>query len=177
MVAILYAAIIAASICIDRIVKAWAQSALKPPDGGSIDLIEGVFRFSYVENRGAAFGILQNQRYIFIVLTIAVTLYLLYKLFLSSKKLPMFANISLSLIIGGAVGNLFDRIVYGYVVDMFDFHLINFAVFNVADSCVVVGVILLCIWVLFLEGKDKKQGDAKKAMVEGPQGGQDCQNS
>ena len=77
-------------------------------------------------------------------------------------------NIAMALFLGGAIGNLYDRIFYGYVVDMFDFCLINFAVFNVADSCMVVGVLLYCVWVLFVEGK--KQSRVKVAAEKGEDG-------
>ena len=66
---------------------------------------------------------------------------------------------AIALALGGALGNLYDRVVLGYVIDMFDFCLINFAVFNVADSFVNIGVVMLAIWMVFFEEKDKRRGD------------------
>ena len=71
----------------------------------------------------------------------------------------VFPSIAIALALGGALGNLYDRVVLGYVIDMFDFCLINFAVFNVADSFVNIGVVMLAIWMVFFEEKDKRRGD------------------
>lgn len=71
------------------------------------------------------------------------------------KKESKVLLIALAMVIGGAIGNMYDRIVLGYVVDYFDFRVINFAVFNVADVFVVCGSILLGIYLIFIEGKEK----------------------
>lgn len=155
------------SFLLDRLVKLWARTDLQAL-GGSLPLIEGVFHLTYVENRGAAFGMLQGQFWLFAILTPLVAAFLIYKMFFAKKKLPAMPNIAMALFLGGAIGNLYDRIFYGYVVDMFDFCLINFAVFNVADSCMVVGVLLYCVWVLFVEGK--KQSRVKVAAEKGEDG-------
>jgi signal peptidase II len=156
----------------DRLVKFWATEALRPVSSGQrpvFDLIPGVFRFLYIENTGASFGIFENQRIPLIAVSLAVSLYILYKLFFVPKQLPPWPKLSLALILGGAVGNLIDRALYGYVVDMLDVYCINFAVFNVADSCVVVGVIALGVWLLFFEGREKSaaKGPAPKEQSSG----------
>lgn len=166
---LMYAAVAIAAIVVDRLVKAWAAGPLKA-GGSTLDLIPGVFGFTYVENYGAAFGILQGQRVLFLVLTTVVALAFIYKLFISNKTLPTLPSIGLTLLLGGAVGNLIDRAMYGFVVDMFDFYLIQFAVFNVADSCVVVGVILLAVWLLFIEPKTAAEAKAN-AMDKEPSSG------
>lgn len=131
----------------------------------TVPLLEGVFHLTYVENRGAAFGIFQNQRWIFIVLTIAVVLLVLYAVYIKKFHNKMFLVCG-ALVCGGAAGNLIDRIFRGFVVDMFDFRLIHFPVFNVADICVCVGVILAGVYFVFFDKeqtldkffeKDKKQ--------------------
>lgn len=122
----------------------------------TIPLLDGIFHLTYVENRGAAFGILQNQRWFFIVLTIAVLAVVLFVCFRYKEKHPLLCT-ALSLLAGGAVGNMIDRIVYGYVVDFFDFRLIDFPVFNVADIFIVIGTGLLAIYFIFFDGKKEEK--------------------
>lgn len=133
----------------DQAVKYISVQYLKPL--GSVEVIPGVFNFSYVENRGAAFGILQNQRWLFILLTIVISAGIAYYL-ITRRRDSLLRRSSLAFILGGAVGNLIDRIYLGYVVDMFHFTWrINFAVFNVADMAVVIGTFLLAYQLLFLD--------------------------
>lgn len=117
-----------------------------------IEVIKNILYFTYVENRGAAFGIMQNKQWFFILVTLvlifAMVLYIL-KLKPQSKLL----KITLSFIIGGGIGNLIDRIVKGYVVDFIDVRIINYPVFNIADCFVVMGAVLLCIYILFSKEK------------------------
>ena len=117
----------------------------------TIPLIENVFHLTYCENRGAAFGILQNRFGLFFCITavvlVAVTVYMI-------KKRPqnLCLNLSVTLLVGGALGNFIDRIFRGFVVDFFDFRLIHFAIFNVADCFVVCGAVLLAWYLIFVEG-------------------------
>ncbi|WHH59543.1 signal peptidase II [Petroclostridium sp. X23] len=138
--------IIAAVIALDQYTKYLALTRLVNYD--TIPLIENVFHLTFVKNRGAAFGILQNQKWFFIVVTGAIMIGIIYYIY-REKPESKLLMISLSMILGGAVGNLIDRIRYSYVVDFFDFTLINFPVFNVADSFVVVGTIFLSYYLLF----------------------------
>lgn len=146
-----YILIILALIGIDQFSKYLALTYLK--DIGSISILENVFHLTYVENRGAAFGLFQNNQIIFIVVAIVafiVGLYYIYK-----KDLNLLAKSSIILIISGAIGNMIDRVRLGFVVDYFDFRIIWEYVFNVADIFVVVGTILLCTYILFFEGKEQ----------------------
>ena len=163
-----YLAVIALAYIGDRLVKNWAAGALVTEHGGSLPLIDGVFHFTYCENRGAAFSMLQGKQGLLITITVFISLAAVYFLFFSRRKLPVFPSIAIALALGGALGNLYDRVVLGYVIDMMDFCLIHFAVFNVADSCMVVGVLLYCVWVLFVEGK--KQSRVKVAAEKGEDG-------
>jgi signal peptidase II len=108
---------------------------------GDYPLIQGLFHLTYVENRGAAFGLFQNQKAFFIIITTIVVAAIIYYLS-TTKKVMLPLRLGLYLIIGGAVGNLIDRIRLGFVVDFF--HLVDlWPVFNIADSAVVVGAILV----------------------------------
>lgn len=139
---------------LDQISKYYAKEYLRPI--GYFPIIQDVFHLTYVENRGAAFGMFQGQRWIFIVLTVAIAAAIAYYL----VKIPgksIFLKTALSLVLGGAIGNLIDRIRFGYVVDMFDFTLINYPVFNIADSSLVIGSILLGYYLLFIGDLDFKK--------------------
>lgn len=148
-----YIAVMIAAFAADRLTKFWAAGALRTEHGGSLPLIENVFHFTYCENRGAAFSMMEGQKWFLIGMTSLICLAGLYFLFFHKKRLPIFPSICIAMAIGGALGNLYDRALLGYVIDMLDFCLIHFAVFNVADSFVCVGVILLGIWMMFFEEK------------------------
>jgi len=149
----LFGIILVLTMLLDRITKALAVKYLS--DGTVIDVIPKLFQFVYVENRGAAFGMLQNQRGLFYVITFVVVvaiIYVLLKLPAGSKYLPL--GYTLVCILSGAVGNFIDRIVNNYVIDFIYFTPIDFPVFNVADIFVTCGAIALIIVVLFVY-KDK----------------------
>ena len=153
-------------IGVDQIVKGWSVQHLK--DQSAIVLWPGVFELSYVENRGAAFGMLEGQIGLFTVLTLTVILALIFVYFrLLPERKFWLTRVCCVGVMAGAVGNLIDRICLRYVVDMFYFKLIDFPVFNVADCYVVVGVFLFCCTAFLqkdlldditdqLRGKDRK---------------------
>jgi signal peptidase II len=143
----------------DLLTKIWAQTRLQ--ELGTIPLIEGVFHLTYVENRGAAFGILQNQRAFFIVITLVFAAAVIYVIF-KYKNRPAILDLGISFMVAGALGNMIDRIWRGFVVDMFDFRLIDYPVFNVADIFVCIGAGLLAIFFIFFDGKGKKSEDNGK---------------
>lgn len=115
----------------------------------TIPLISGAFHLTYVRNTGAAFGIFQDSNLLFIFLTViiltAILIYI-YRMKIKSKYLLL----TFGMIMGGAVGNLIDRLVHHAVIDFLDFRLIHFAVFNIADCFVVIGCILLGAYFIFL---------------------------
>lgn len=110
----------------------------------SIPVVDGIFYITSHRNRGAAFGILQDQLWLFIPVTLIVVAVLIYYLWVFRRERPL-ASWSFSLILGGAVGNLIDRIRMGEVVDFLDFKLINYPIFNVADAAIVIGVALFIL--------------------------------
>ncbi len=146
--------IILAIIVADQLTKYLAVTRLK--EIGTIEIVRGVFSLTYVENRGAAFGILQNYRWFFIITTTIICIAVIYFLVTQSNA-SLVLRISLSMILGGAIGNLIDRIRLGYVVDMLHFTLIDFPVFNVADCFVVMGTILLAYYILFIADKVERE--------------------
>ena len=136
-----------AGVILDQLSKYMAVHFLQGTDG--IDLIPGVFRLTYLENRGAAFGVLQGQQWFFYIIT-AVILVVVVLAFVripaGRKFLPL--QICGVFIVSGALGNLIDRVRLGYVVDFFYFELIDFPVFNVADIFVTVSAVLLAVLLL-----------------------------
>ncbi len=143
-------------VSIDQIVKQSVTSALAT---SPITLIPKILELTYLENRGAAFGIMQD-RSVFLIglpLIILAGLVWFYKS-LGSSKSDKISKVALLLIVAGAIGNLIDRAVNGFVVDMFNFLFIQFPVFNVADIFVVVGTFCLVI-VSFVEGEKKEENN------------------
>lgn len=142
--------IVAVLVVIDRITKNMATVGLKGKD--AYVLIEDVFELNYLENRGAAFGVLQNQKPLFVIigiLMLIIVMYVLIRLPLKGAKYVML-EIGLVLIAAGAIGNMTDRVMQSYVVDFFYFVLINFPIFNVADIYVTISCIIIAIMILFV---------------------------
>ena len=141
------------SVIIDQVIKYHVVLYLKPV--ADVEVIPGLFNLTYLENRGAAFGVLANQRCFFIVMTAVAMVVLLFLLF-RFKRHNFISYTAISLIIGGGVGNLIDRVLNGFVVDYL--HVSFFPpIFNFADCCVVVGTLFLFIFIFFFYGKEKKQ--------------------
>lgn len=134
---------------VDQLTKIWAIHQLCDRDR-VIPVIDGVFEFHYAENPGVAFSMLEGQRWIFIPVTLLISGVLMMMMLRSPLRRYNLFNVVCVLILSGALGNLIDRIVYGYVVDFLYFSLIDFPIFNFADCCVVVGAVLLCVFVLFV---------------------------
>ena len=144
---LLWYGVIAVLVLLDQVVKYLTVRHLA---GGSMPLIEGVLHFTYVENRGAAFGILSDHRWIYMTVSGVATVVLSYILYRLATHDKLFC-ISLLMIIGGGIGNMIDRIFRGFVVDMIDVRLIHFAVFNVADICICVGAALMAVYLIFFD--------------------------
>ena len=144
----IYFLLVIAIVVIDQISKYYAEILLYGKE--SYKLIEGVFHLTYARNTGAAFSILKdNQMFLKSVTAVVMVFLFFYLLKLTRKNKQIFFKISLAFILGGGIGNLIDRVRFDYVVDYFDFTLINFAIFNVADSFVVVGTMILGYLLIF----------------------------
>lgn len=140
--------IIVLSVILDQLTKYFANIYLEPVE--SVPIIKNIVHLTYVENSGAAFSILQNQRLIFIPITIIIIIAVGY-LLITKKIVKKTGIIAAALIIGGGIGNLIDRVFKGYVIDFIDLKVIHLAIFNVADSCVFIGAILGFIWYFFYD--------------------------
>lgn len=148
--------IILVVLLLDQISKYYIFTYLRPVSSKVI--IPNFFKLLYVENRGAAFGIMQNQRFFFLVLTAVVVIALIIYEAKNKSKLTVPARVSLMMIIGGALGNALDRVRLGYVIDFLSFKLFkvyDFAVFNVAD-CFIVGGCILLVLLVFFERVERK---------------------
>ena len=136
-------------VVLDQAVKLWAREYLLPV--GSMPIIDGLIGFRWATNTGAAFGMMQGGRWFFVVLTVVVLLIILYYEFkMPYTKQSLLIRIPFTLIIAGTIGNFIDRLLNGYVVDMFRFLFINFPIFNVADVLLVTGAFLYAFISLFI---------------------------
>lgn len=147
IVALFLAAVI---IAVDQGLKLWAVQCLKT--GGTKVFAGGLLKFTYTENRGAAFSIFQNQRWLFVAITAVVCVIIIAALFMYGNH-GFFSYAASILILGGGLGNLIDRVVNGYVVD---YIYVSFfpAIFNFSDCCVTVGAIFLIIHVLLFSERN-----------------------
>lgn len=153
--------IIAGIIFLDQLSK-WL-TVMNLGLGETFPLIDGVFHFTYVRNTGAAFSMFNqpDQRWIFMSIS-SVTIVALSFYLWTQRKGSKLLCVAVSFIIGGGIGNMIDRCILKYVVDMLDFRLINFAIFNVADSFVCVGVGLFALATILDEVKNYKKVKAEK---------------
>lgn len=155
-VALIIGAVIVAA---DQIIKYFVSSNLQPI--GSVSVIDNLLKFTYVENNGVAFGMFADMRWIFVALTSALLIAIIIVMFVKRPKGKMF-YISAGLIIGGGIGNLIDRIFYGYVIDYISLSFFP-PVCNFADYAITIGTILLIIYVLFFSNTfDNSEKVAKK---------------
>ena len=146
--------------------------------GDTISIIKNVLHITYVENRGAAFSMLSENRWVFLTFSTLAIAAIIYVMIKFRRELSKLSSLSLAMVLGGAIGNMIDRtfrggvLFDGAVVDFIDFRLINFAVFNVADSFVCVGAVLLVLSVILDEKKahEKKEAEAEKAEENGNDG-------
>lgn len=152
---------IAAVIGLDQLTKWLAVVHLKEID--TIPLFEGALHLTYLENRGAAFGMLKDHRWVFMIAsTLAIVAIVVAMLVYFEKLYNPLLYTGLAFIAGGGIGNMIDRVALGYVVDFIDLRLIDFAIFNVADSFVCIGCALVILQILLGDikaNRKNKTGD------------------
>lgn len=155
--AVILVVIIAVLVAADQLVKHWAVTSLEPV--GSMDFIRigdtKLVDLTYLENRGAIFGSMAGQRWFLVGFTTLVIILASVGMIMALKR-SKFLSFSIMLFVAGGIGNIIDRIRYGYVVDMFEFKFVHFAIFNVADICVTFAFIFIIIYMLFIDPKKEK---------------------
>ena len=152
----LYALLAAVLVAADQVVKYLVRTYI--PLGTSVPFLPGLVDLTYVQNTGAAFSILSDHTWVLTLISAVVSVVIAAALLRGVVRHP-FGVTSLTVVLAGAVGNLIDRALFGFVTDMFDLQFMTFAVFNVADICVVCGGIAFCVYFLFYYDKlEKKEG-------------------
>lgn len=141
----------AAIAALDQLFKWLVITYLKPI--GTVKVFGDVFKLTYVENRGVAFGMFQGMQWVFVILTVIMLIAIIVYMF---KKRPRgkFFYITAAMIIGGGIGNLIDRVLYGYVIDYLSLSFFP-PVCNFADYCITIGVFLLALYLLFFSDSVK----------------------
>ena len=163
-----YAILTAALVVLDQIVKYLVRAVI--PLGGNVPFIPYLLDLTYVQNTGAAFSMLRSHTWL---LTLTSTMVVLAMCALIVKgffknRLGLF---SAALVLAGGMGNLIDRVVFGFVTDMFQTTFMEFAVFNVADCCITIGVPLMFLYVMLYVGREeKKEGKADDSAQLPPDG-------
>ena len=155
-----FAAIALGVIVLDQVSKILILNFLYEDQ---IVLIPNILRFTYVENRGMAFGLLADHRWVFMLFSvIGIALIGAYLWFYVKGTL---GRVGLALVIGGGIGNMIDRVAYGFVVDFIDFYAFDFWnwVFNIADSAVCVGAGLFMLYIILDTVKEYKRQKAEKS--------------
>ena len=152
----------------DQLTKLAVRTGI--PLGGSVPFIPHVLDLTYVRNTGAAFSILRTHTWLLTLISAAVVLAMCALIIKGFFKNAL-GRWAAALVLAGGMGNLIDRVVFGFVTDMFKTTFMDFAVFNVADCCITVGVPLLFLYVWFYVGRDeKKEGETDDAAQLPPDG-------
>lgn len=143
-------------VILDQLSKWWIVNEMSL--GERIPIIENFLYITSHRNQGAAWGILQGQMTFFYIVTVVVVIFIVYYIQKYGKENPFFGY-TLGILLGGAIGNFIDRLFRKEVVDFIDVYPFgyNFPIFNVADSALTIGVLLMIIYILFIEGKQQKK--------------------
>ena len=149
---IIYAIIAIAMIAVDQLVKAWVVAHVAI--GGYAALIPGVISITHIKNTGAAWSMFEGQQWFFYIVTV-IALAVVVWLWRDSSHKPLYRT-GLTLITAGALGNFIDRVHQHFVTDMFQLDFVNFPIFNVADMCLTVGVILVVVYVVLIDGREQR---------------------
>lgn len=147
-------AIVVGSVALDQITKAIVVANMELFQ--ELPFLPGFLRLYYTENTGAAFSMLSNHRWVFLLFSIVAMGVIVWLLAKYHRRHPLLA-ISLASVLGGGIGNLIDRTLHGSVVDFLDFQFVNFAVFNVADIFVTCGSVALAVYIIFVEPRVEKR--------------------
>lgn len=141
-------------ISLDQVTKYWTVQNIALHE--TKEFIPGILSLTYIRNTGAALSILEGQMIFFYIVTVIVVAAIVYSLQKYGKGQPLFST-ALSFILGGAIGNFIDRLLYQFVVDMLKLEFISFPIFNIADVSLTIGVGLMILYMIKDEIDDKKQ--------------------
>lgn len=150
------------TVIADQLSKLAVLRYLKP---GSVTVIPGVLDFTYAENRGAAFGMLADKRWVFMLFSTVAIVAIVGYLIVAKPKSPLF-RFAAALVAGGGLANMIDRVFRGFVVDFIEATFIDFYIFNIADSCVCVGCGLIFVWVIIDSVKEYKEKKAASSAAQ-----------
>ena len=151
-------------VAADQGIKTWATAQLKPV--GVMAVLPGIVELRYILNDGMAFSMLAGKQEILIGVTSLMLIGVL--VWLLRGKMPPLERVAWTLVLGGGIGNLIDRVLNGVVVDYINVLFMNFAVFNFADICVTVGMAIVCIFLIYDIIKEEKQKkNAKEEAAHG----------
>lgn len=165
MALFVYTIVIVAGILADQITKYLCVIDLPIDRSADVKIWEGVLHLRCISNDGAAFGMLDDKRWIFMTVSVVMIIVISVLLILKHRSMSSLLNIALCLVVSGGIGNMIDRVALGYVVDFIYFVPIDFPCFNVADSLVCIGSVLMFVSVLFFDGFDFEKFEAKKSAV------------
>lgn len=139
-------------VLIDQVSKYLTQAYVDI--GQQIEWIPGLLSITHIHNTGAAWSILEGQMWFFYIITVIVAVMIIY--YMQQMKNEPLLKTGLAFILGGAVGNFIDRLMHQYVIDMIQLDFIDFPIFNLADTALTIGVILLFIQYIFLDRQEKE---------------------
>lgn len=150
----IYYLLVLVLVIIDQITKYLTVTNI--PLGETVPFIEGFMSFTFVKNTGAAFSILEGKMWLFYIVTIIAIIVIVYFMQTEGKQSKL-AAIGLSFLLAGAIGNFIDRLLHQYVVDMIQLEFMDFAIFNLADTWITIGVVIFIIYLLFFDETDEKE--------------------
>ena len=158
----IYILLFIAFLASDMWVKHWTLEVLK--EVGSMEVLPGFLALTYAENKGAAFSMLSGARWFFVVVAV-IFIAVLFYMYKKNYFTTWWSKLGAVMIAAGTVGNVIDRVRYGFVVDMFEVLFMKFAIFNVADIFITVGAVLFLLYMFVTEFDDKKK---KETEIEVP---------
>ena len=172
---LMYILIVSISIIVDIITKNLVEGSITL--GDSKVIIPNFLKITYIHNEGAAFGIFKGQTIYLILFSLLVVVFILYQFY--SYRKSTFICISFSLLLGGLIGNLIDRISLGFVRDFIDFNIFKYdaPIFNVSDMCIVISILMILYGVYKFEGVDKNVKPIDYAREYGQETGSDASGS
>ncbi len=160
-------------IIFDMLTKYLLIGSLIPNEGDSVDFIKGFINFVHVQNEGASWGIFKGQTIFLIIISLVIlgVVVWFYVKKVKEEKVSILLSFVVGFLVGGCVGNLYDRIVFGYVRDFINFEFISFPVFNIADCAITIGVILLVLYfvldyIKFIKSEKKKIKEIKLEEID-----------